>query len=227
MTALLGSIKRSTNRGIDQYWEWSMQRNPKRRPLLAITGCGRSGTTYTSRRLSELGLEVGHERLRRNGISSWCLAPLTNDRCWGPTGIEIARLGMPLVHQVRNPLQVIASFSTAGGKSWDFIARHIELPTSGSLLLRSMHYWLRWNRLAEERSLITYRVEQFEAVLPEILRLSNAHDVEISTHSSVPTDTNSRRHSNISWQLLSDEDRHLCDDIRLLAESYGYALDAT
>ena len=42
---------------------------------LAIIGCGRSGTTYTSKLLQSFGVKVGHEKILDHGISSWCLVP--------------------------------------------------------------------------------------------------------------------------------------------------------
>lgn len=39
--------------------------------MLLITGCGRSGTHFTARLLQEIGLDVGHETLGKDGVASW------------------------------------------------------------------------------------------------------------------------------------------------------------
>ena len=41
------------------------------RKKILITGCARSGTTYITNLLNVIGLKVGHEILRENGLVSW------------------------------------------------------------------------------------------------------------------------------------------------------------
>ncbi len=80
---------------------------------VVVTGCGRSGTAFAARLLRDLGLRVGHEAVfgphlqafdgfgERDGDVSWLAAPFLRDL---PPDVVI-------VHQVRDPLAVVRSFS--------------------------------------------------------------------------------------------------------------------
>lgn len=81
-----------------------------------VTGCGRSGTTYTARLLASLGYRCGHEELfgpfqrkaphfrSRHGDVSWLAVPFLDQL---PPGTAV-------VHQVRHPVQVIRSLAGIG-----------------------------------------------------------------------------------------------------------------
>lgn len=85
------------------------------RPFV-VTGCARSGTTYTSLVLPRLGLRVGHEavftpRTRAfvgmgdlDGDCSWLAVPFLNQL--GPDSL--------VIHQVRHPLLVVRSLLGVG-----------------------------------------------------------------------------------------------------------------
>ena len=191
---------------------------------IAITGCGRSGTTYTSQLFKTFGYSIGHESLERHGISSWCLAPDTLERCWGPSSQEVRRLRIPLVHQVRQPLNVIASISTASERSWRFIAKFIPIDADDSITLKGMKYWFYWNQLAETRAELTYRVEDIDSRLPELFRIGGFNDSRRDTPlvSKLPKNVNRRDHSSLTWQALEAEDAKMTEQIRELATRYGY-----
>ena len=82
----------------------------RRSSRLLITGCGRSGTRYTSFALQRLGLDVPHERLGRDGISSWTMAITTEKRPFGPPSSQVSF--EQVFHQVRDPIAAIASCMT-------------------------------------------------------------------------------------------------------------------
>jgi len=193
---------------------------------IAIIGCGRSGTTYTSQLFKAFGYSIGHESLERHGISSWCLVPDTAERCWGPTSQELRRLRIPRVHQVRHPLNVIASISTATERSWQFIANFIPIDADDSITLKGMKYWLYWNQLAETRAELTYRVEDIDSVLPDLFQIARFNESCSDTRliSKVPKNINRRDHGSLTWQAIEAEDASMTKQIRELATRYGYTL---
>lgn len=77
-----------------------------------VTGCGRSGTSYAATVLTAAGIPCGHEELfhprvrslpdfgTRRGDASWLAAPFVSKL---PDGTVV-------LHQVRDPVQVIGSF---------------------------------------------------------------------------------------------------------------------
>lgn len=191
---------------------------------IAITGCARSGTAYTSKLFKSYGYSIGHESLERHGISSWCLVPATSARCWGPSSRELNGLGIPLVHQVRHPIDVIASVSTAGEYSWKFIEKFIPIKSNDSILLKCMKYWYHWNVLAESQAEFTYRVDAMEAALPRLFQLGgfDASRLDSSIVRSFPKDVNRRDHPCVTRADLESEDSKLVKQILELATHYGF-----
>jgi hypothetical protein len=137
-----------------------------------ITGCGRSGTKYTSFALQRLGLDVPHERVGRDGISSWTMAITTEKRPFGPPSSQVSF--EQVFHQVRDPIAAIASCTTFNRESWDFISRHMRFPPYAPLFVRAARYWLEWNERAEQVATWRYRVEDLHAsALVEICERTN------------------------------------------------------
>jgi hypothetical protein len=85
--------------------------------MFVVTGCGRSGTAYTAALLSTVGVRCGHERL----FTPWIDAPpgpaaeLDGDASWLAAPF-VGALGASdlVVHQVRDPMAVVASLVGIG-----------------------------------------------------------------------------------------------------------------
>ena len=144
-----------------------------------VTGCSRSGTTYMSALLSELGLACGHERVfnifpvmelkppfdfatlfgDKDGDSSFLAAPYVNEL---PAGSVV-------LHQIRHPVHVIRShmgiryFAPDYQPSiyladnhpdfLDVIRRHCpQIFVDADELRRTMRYWILWNKMVQEAS---------------------------------------------------------------------------
>ncbi|MCW8126802.1 hypothetical protein [Microbulbifer halophilus] len=143
-----------------------------------ITGCGRSGTSYTAELLNRLGCTCTHEKfftgkgqpsriaecLARAGLRplQWRMPP------WGEAAWEAAPLlsllpgGTPVFHQLRHPLEFIRSRQKKGWVHGRFRHRHLPqfprcdkegfaslpLAQQADLLAR---FWIDWNALVESR----------------------------------------------------------------------------
>lgn len=193
---------------------------PKMKKLL-IVGCGRSGTTYTSEILAKMGVNIGHEIESEDGIISWYM-----------TVDGVPPFNLPkrssyifniIIHQVRNPLKVIASAQTFHVESWKYIYAHIpEINKNDSLLIKSAKYWYYWNLLAEKRSMYTYRIEYFDKIANKIIK-----DIGVGSHDQVilkkySTNINSREHRGIELSDIKKQNVKLYDNIIELALKYGY-----
>ena len=221
-------------------------------PRLLITGCGRSGTKYASFALQRLGLEVPHERLGRDGISSWTMAVTAESRPYGPPSSAVSF--QHIFHQVREPLATITSCMTFNEQSWDFICHHVECPPLAPVLIKAAIYWLLWNQKAEEIATWRYRIEDFhDGVAHEICkRMSVSFDRDIVA--SIPRNFNTRREGRaihifeelfrkggfnvpamlragvakpvrrerVTWELLQKADPVLCAKVRAKSAKYGY-----
>ena len=196
-----------------------------RRKILVITGCGRSGTTYSAEFLSTLGLRIGHERLRRDGIASWYLASAQATVPFGPSMRQIGSLDMLVVHQVRDPIQAIASAQVIGRPSWEFLAEEIPIDLDGdSRLLMAMKYYYYWNLKASNLAKIRVRVEEFQSDIRPVL-LEFEVEAEQKTKTLPSKSTNARAHSSVSWRRMEAEDWRLCKKIRAMSRDYGYEPD--
>jgi hypothetical protein len=200
---------------------------------LLITGCARSGTCFIAKVLQQAGLDIQHEQIGRDGVSSWFMTVHANSTPWGPgrNGISFSHI----FHQVRHPLKVISSvYTTEGVKSWGYSMPFIpQILPEDSYIVRSAKYWYYWNLMAAKEAELTYRVEDLANVWEEFeKRLGRKLDRKVLT--TIPTDTNSRlvkppsRGNNtlekdFTWEDLKRHlDQELYLNIRNLAEQYGY-----
>lgn len=189
---------------------------------IVIVGCGRSGTTFSSKYLTRHGFRVGHENLRFNGISSWFLTATDSKVPQGPGFKTIRDLGFNIIHQVREPLTCISSIQTISKPNWHFIGTHIPIdPDSDSEILKAMKYYFYWNKMAEEMTDKLVRVEHFQTeILPHIKRQLKkpGKDKEISGKDRV----NTRKYSSLTWEDLEREDAELTKKIKEMATRYDY-----
>jgi hypothetical protein len=132
------------------------------RKKLLVTGCGRSGTKYISFLLRRLGYDVGHEKMRRDGAASWCMAVDSDEAPWGEGSRDYCF--DQVFHQVRHPAVTIASLTTFSPVSWEFIAKHVPVDPTAPVLLRAANYWYHWNIAAEAVSGWRYRIEDFGGI---------------------------------------------------------------
>ena len=197
----------------------------KKRKKLLITGCGRSGTQYIAALLRENGLIIEHEYDKEgiDGITSWILAVSDDHPPFGPSRNEFQF--DTIIHQVRNPLDVIASVQTFTPESWEYIKKHIPIHENDSLLVCAMKYWYYWNILAEQGSQFTYRIEDIDSALPRILDVAHAGIFHPESLQNVPKNINTREHGIITLDDLKTADPILFEQIIFLAEKYGYHFD--
>ncbi|MBI3900714.1 MAG: hypothetical protein HY324_01025, partial [Chlamydiia bacterium] len=84
---------------------------------LLVLGCARSGTLYISKVLKACGLHIRHEKMGKEGMSTCDFVVDPEVGRWNlrPKDYHFAHI----FHQVRDPLQVIAStYKTEDIHSW-------------------------------------------------------------------------------------------------------------
>lgn len=190
---------------------------------IVILGCGRSGTRFSSKYLTQRGFRVGHEGLKYNGISSWFLTASDSKVPTGPEFKMVRDLGFNIIHQVREPLASISSMQTIRKSNWQFIATQIPVDLDAdSIVLRAMKYWFYWNKKAEMLTDKRVRVEHFQTEIGPYIRRklkSPGEEKKISGKDRI----NSRKHSSLTWEDLDREDAELTRKIKEMAARYGYA----
>lgn len=194
-----------------------------KRNIIILTGCGRSGTTFSSKWLTEAGLKIGHERLLKDGISSWFLVSSKKNVLLGPSLYDLRHFKKSIIHQVRNPLNAIASMQASGHLSWKFLANEIPINYSeDSKILMAMKYYYYWNLKAEEIADVRIQAEKFTAEIIPFLQSRN-----ISLPKGVPaldqkSKVNTRSHNTLTWDDLINADSDLAQKIKDLGIRYGY-----
>lgn len=185
--------------------------------MFLITGCGRSGTKYIAIALQRSGLDVGHERMGNDGIVSafYCL-----DVNQYPGKHSVPRPEFNLIlHQVREPLETIASLQT--GKSWGWICKFQPIDIDAPLLKRCCYHWLMLSEEAERQAVLTYRIESLEDEWPTLQRLIG-FEAPYSAIANLPRTVNARKHDDITWSDVKQAAPEIYDDIRAAANRYGY-----
>lgn len=226
-----------------------------------VAGCSRSGTTYMAKLLSELGLPCGHERIfniwRVYGIGD-LTDPMTaffetESKQGDASFLSIPYLdqlpeGTVVLHQVRNPLEVIRShmgirffadpyvpsmyLANEHPQIMDFFRTHApQIVHANTEIERCMRYWYYWNRMAERTedssgfTYMRYRIEDVDLALMKRIVATITNDSKESELSNaldmIAKNTNTRpRDTSWTWHNLpSGEDK---DRVAELARSYGY-----
>lgn len=135
-------------------------------PNFVIVSTGRAGSTYTAHLLKQAGLKCSHEmfftpagfyrNLRYDGDSSWLAVPYLECD---------PRLAESVVHQVRNPLDVVSSLYGIGFFEPDnnnpfarFVRENFRV--TGKPLLDCVRFWTEWNSRCEAVADKTYLFEE-------------------------------------------------------------------
>lgn len=187
---------------------------------ILVTGCGRSGTGYAAKALQALGLDVGHEHERKNGTSDWRAV------AWPLEKVVQYDL---VLHQVRHPLKVIASWNTVADSAWALLRERMPhfFAWDASPLVKTMHYWVTWNLLAYSLCQKTYQVEEFEMVWRGLQVDKDLPRLDWDAFKRVSTEYNTRKTSpahlgDLSWERLIAEDARMAERVIILARKWGY-----
>ena len=94
-------------------------------------GHPRCGTKSISYYLNQMGYDVGHENMHKNGVSSWMLAVEDKSYPWGNINEKFRYYFKNVIHVVRNPYDAIPSIIienkySPDNKSYKFRKKHIK-----------------------------------------------------------------------------------------------------
>jgi predicted nucleotidyltransferase len=179
-----------------------------------IIGCGRSGTSFTSKLFSQNGMEIGHETLGKDGMASW-MGTVHSKK-------ELDKGYKLILHQVRNPIDTISSLQTFNDHSWNYIQKHIsEIQNRDSMLEKSMKYWYHWNLLAEQKTNFRYKVEEIESVFPFIIKILN-RKIVLNKEGLKKVNSRKGEFKKVTWSDLKSISAGYYDKCKYLAQKYGY-----
>lgn len=188
--------------------------------MLLITGHQRSGTGYMAQLCKAMGMDVGHERPGRDGISSFQYAVDTERVCFHSADLHRGRKHYHfdrIIHVVRNPLDAIASTAFTdmnGAIEWQ--ANFVRVSLGDPPLHQAIQTYVGWNLLCEEQADDRVRAEDALTELPALLD-------KTVTGNPPPTNYNGREHRSLTWAKLQMASSH--DEFTALwemADRYGY-----
>lgn len=214
-----------------------------------ITGCGRSGTRFIAELLRSFGCDFRHERTGGDGSACWycCLlfeknvnhnAPVTRCGCRfqdvrvDSQGGTTSDSGDPslrdhyglILHQLRSPMEVIASAQTFTNGSMIYIDNKIGIRQYDDRILQAARYWVEWNRAAYRICDFSYRVEDLRLRLPEVCDLVGVRCSIRGYDEMLARRTNRRPHPPVSVNHIKERDMDLYRDLVETAEAFGYAI---
>lgn len=121
-----------------------------------ITGHPRSGTGSAAQALMQAGYDVGHERLGKDGISSWAWAAQDTDG--SPFGDAYRPIeGAKWIYLVCNPIYCVASVAFTEGASLPFRCKHVDInPYTTSIIHQAVDSIYKWAHLIEESDIVDH-----------------------------------------------------------------------
>lgn len=181
-----------------------------------ITGHPRSGTGYAAALCRANGLDVGHERLRPDGISSWMWAAGRVDVPWGdPPGAEgPGWQDAHCVYLVREPVELVASvaFTERASEAWrmEVLGRYRLDYNAVELAVLSIH---GWHAMGQEMGFAPVALPSFALWLQERLGrpLAGGTLGRVNARKHPPLDA-----SEVAAALRTADVRRAWDDIRAI-----------
>lgn len=215
------------------------------RSVLCV-GHPRCGSKYMSQLLGAFGLEVGHEKMEAQGISSWMFA--VDDRWYPYAKDKYARSHRyshfrHIIHHVRSPFDAIPSLiveNQHSETSFEFRRKHIRRYfdidlVDLSLIDAAVASFVYWNRIIELMNPnITIRIEDEQQRLLRYLKRRKLaqQDLEVSCVEMPSQTVNTRKPykgkfinkpvlNESDWSNISDS---LKRELRFFCRKNGYTI---
>lgn len=111
----------------------------------------RSGTGYASKALKDIGFDVGHERLRKNGISSWLWAVDCYDNArWGHNYQDIKPDKTILL--ARNEFDLVASMAFSASNAFEWMGQYVPYDKNDPIHIQAATLARGWIELCLRRN---------------------------------------------------------------------------
>lgn len=187
--------------------------------MILITGHPRSGTGYVSKLCQAYGLDVRHEELGANGISSWLFTPFVNYR--PPFNkFEESRQDLMFSHVfgvIRHPFDIIAStaYTEVDAHSWHWRKSFVFIDESRNIIEQSAMSVIGWYKLLDAQGIKCYKIEEIEETIKFLSDGFKRNNVEKGY--------NSRPHSGLSkTELKMAVSQGVYNEVINLCKSYNY-----
>lgn len=187
---------------------------------------GRAGSVWIARVFNRLGFPCTHEQFfnaKRNPTFEW---PARQGE-WSAQSVPfLGDHDVPVFHQVRHPLKVIASYRVRGwfdpidlGPQNQFMVDHAGIDRDGDPLRELARFYVEWNRRIEEHAVMRWQVEGFDD--QTAMRVSWLLDRPLKRplSAALVAEANTSNHPDVKWCDIPEPER---TPLRDLAGEYGY-----
>ena len=205
-----------------------------------IAGTGRCGTGYTSRLVTELGSDCGHEDIfGPYGVWHERLSKFDGDCSW----MSIPYLNQfdgKIVHLVRDPLKVMRSkiatrwplldyLDNGHSRAYSRFALSVVPYEDDDIWSYNLRFYVKWNRLIEKFSGFRVRVERLRYIygasdLATFLGFPRLSSTVLAEACKRASRSGENKHvtsgPNLSWEDFPDSKER--DEAMSMAYSYGY-----
>jgi hypothetical protein len=209
-----------------------------------VIGHPRCGSAYMSQLMQACGLDVRHEEMGDNGISSWMFAVVDEDNPWAKNKYALSRrysVFDHVIHHVRNPVDAIPSIIRENRHSvvsYQFRRKHIkqllniDLDDFVSEIEKAAASFLYWNKIIEQsRPDLVVRVEDCAEDISNFLRdkklaICNKDQSDIvdkSYNSDKPYKGVRYEKPEITGQDWVHLHHKLKEELRYFCSQYGYS----
>ena len=158
----------------------------------------RSGSSYAAALLTKNGFDVGHEKMKVNGLASWFWASKDENPPFSASPYDPSFDPDLTIHIVREPLSCIASVAYTESTTELYRSEFIEI-TGENILDRAASSIVNWNSLCKQMNPdYTIKTESLSSELSNILG-KDLHDIPPQ---------NTRPHPILQERLLASSDNY-------------------
>jgi len=200
---------------------------------ILVVGHPRSATGYAAKLLEAYGLEIGHEVMKKNGISSWMYTvPTIQSIPHGENTLPRFYNFENVIHIVRDPIKVVTSMAYSvlpDPITENFIALYVPMyRVPDHRICKAVYSCVMWNRLARlywPNSTIM-KAENIEHSIESYLKERNLLHTTVHRQNLLPEkDYNTRKRSIQSIELeeiAKNCPQWLFEDFKKHCFEYGY-----
>ena len=189
-----------------------------------ILGHPRSGTGFMSKLFQGFGYDIGHEKMGKDGISSWMFA-VEDKQVFGDKSLYRKDFTFDIViMSMRNPLDIVCStYYTTSDLSLIFRKKHINLEGLNKLEM-TVKSVLEWYKIIElqKPNLKLYVDKAPEKVLSDFFKkIENRH--RVAPTKKINNKVNARSHPPMNLSFIKDNcNQNLVDGFVNFCKINGY-----
>ena len=202
---------------------------------ILVVGHPRTGTGYMSALLTSAGLDVGHERIGKDGISCWLFATEDDNYACGAMGDIKGKTRKNfefdyIIHNVKNPFTCMSSIvnvEDAAPRSYQYRRKHVYINDNGTRLEKAVQSFLGWHELIEKKIKADCVIQVENA--PEQLAgfLIRSGILKSVSYQSMPSEKYNTRRDDKNYKEIEQQEWDLLPvglklKLDAFCEKYGY-----